>query len=174
MAGLPLKFMAVRDATGILILALLITALTSSVGVSRAQISCSMCSECENPCQPQPSPPPPSPPPPPPSLPPPAIPSNDCPPPPSSSFSGTVPTYVYPSPPPPNLVAAGGGGGGYGNGNYPGAECPPPPNPILPYFPFYYRNPPAAPNSAFGQSTGLITRFFPLVVSLFICSFPVL
>lgn len=99
------------------------------------QLSCTMCDECDNPCQPPPSPPPPSP-------------SSDdnCPPPPSPPTSGvnpppstpSVPNFPYYPPPPP----FSGGGGGYG---YP---TPPPPNPILPYFPFYYYNPPPSGQSS--------------------------
>ncbi|CAK7348368.1 unnamed protein product [Dovyalis caffra] len=82
-------------------------------GVSKDQIQCTMCSACDNPCQPLPSPPPPPPvstSPPPPSPPPPAA-VSDCPPPPSMPSSGpyyysppppnSVPTYEYSSPPPP-------------------------------------------------------------------------
>ncbi|KAL7589082.1 leucine-rich repeat extensin-like protein 3 [Lactuca sativa] len=106
---------------------------------SRDQVSCNMCDECDNPCQPAPSPPPPSPPLP---SPPPPIQSpstdNNCPPPPSPPSSGgnsppatpSVPTFPYYPPPSPTS------GGGYGY------STPPPPNPILPYFPFYYYNPP--------------------------------
>ncbi|GJS84203.1 hypothetical protein Tco_0750744 [Tanacetum coccineum] len=85
------------------------------------QVTCTMCNECENPCQPPPSPP--SQPPPTPS------------PPPPQSTTPSVPNLPYYSPPPP----ASGGGGGDGGYGYP---TPPPPNPILPYFPFYYYNPP--------------------------------
>ncbi|KAG6749828.1 hypothetical protein POTOM_046898 [Populus tomentosa] len=79
--------------------------------VSKDQIQCTMCSACENPCQPLPSPPPP---PPPVSTCPPAVVSGS-PPPPSMPSSGTtyysppppnsVPTYAYSSPPPPADVA---------------------------------------------------------------------
>ncbi|KVI12529.1 hypothetical protein Ccrd_009063 [Cynara cardunculus var. scolymus] len=93
---------------------------------SRDEASCTMCDECENPCQL--SPPLPSPPPPVPS-------DTKCPPPPSPppSSGGNSPSFVpYYSPPPPPATPAGG----YGY------TTPPPPNPILPYFPFYYYNPP--------------------------------
>ncbi|KAJ6879942.1 hypothetical protein NC652_033313 [Populus alba x Populus x berolinensis] len=117
---------------------------TSNVtGVSKDQIQCTMCSACENPCQPLPSPPPP---PPPVSTCPPAVVSGS-PPPPSMPSSGTtyysppppnsVPTYAYSSPPPPADVAEFYPPPIYGN--YP---APPPPNPILPYFPYYYYDPP--------------------------------
>ncbi|KAK4416428.1 hypothetical protein Salat_2468300 [Sesamum alatum] len=84
--------------------------------------------ECLYPCLPPPiaststCPPPPSPPPPPQ---PPAPPSSSiyCPPPPSGTPAGNIPFY-----PPPDYV----------NDYF----APPPPNPILPYFPFYYKNPP--------------------------------
>ncbi|CAN1352957.1 hypothetical protein LINPERPRIM_LOCUS42991 [Linum perenne] len=118
------------------ILSLINLRFTASTPAAAGQPSCqSMCSECDNPCQPLPlpSPPPPPPsapsPPPPQSLPPPV--PEDCPPPPA------VPTYVYPSPPPPFS----------GGNNCPGA-CNSPPNLIVPYFPFYYQSPPAATNSA--------------------------
>lgn len=42
-----------------------------------------------------------------------------------------TPTGYYPYNPPPSTYTGGGGGYGYG---------PPPPDPILPYFPFYYKN----------------------------------
>ncbi|KAI3773181.1 hypothetical protein L6452_04385 [Arctium lappa] len=104
------------------------------------QVSCTMCEECDNPCQL--SPPMPSPPPPvrPPST------DNNCPPPPSPPSSGgnspptttpSVPNFPYYSPPPP--VPAG----------VYGYTTPPPPNPILPYFPFYYLNPPPPHQNSF-------------------------
>ncbi|KAJ0565331.1 hypothetical protein HanRHA438_Chr06g0252341 [Helianthus annuus] len=118
-----------------------VTARTTSY--SRDQVSCTMCDECENPCQPPPSPPPPSPPPPA---------DTNCPPPPSPPSptsnpppaTPSVPNFPYYSPPPPPP-----GGGGYG---YP---TPPPPNPILPYFPFYYYNPPP-PGQISGSGPGRI------------------
>ncbi|KAF6173625.1 hypothetical protein GIB67_022984 [Kingdonia uniflora] len=110
------------------------------------EISCTMCSACENPCQQPPSPPPPSPSPPPPQ----SDPTTNCPPPPSQPSSGTnyysppPPKYIYSSPPPPGTAI-----GGLVNpppfSIYPG---PPPPNPIVPYFPFYYHTPPPAMSNA--------------------------
>ncbi|XP_030451445.2 leucine-rich repeat extensin-like protein 3 [Syzygium oleosum] len=85
---------------------------------SRDQITCTMCAECDNPCQPVPSPPPPppevecSPPPPPP--PPPEV---ECPPP--------------PMPPACSVCKLPGIGSIYAS--------PPPPNPIMSTFPYYYR-----------------------------------
>ncbi|KAL5791894.1 hypothetical protein ACOSP7_000488 [Xanthoceras sorbifolium] len=103
---------------------------------SKEQIECTMCTSCENPCQPLSSPPPPPPeiacppPPPPPSPPPPpALP--DCPPPPPPALPDCPP------PPPPALP-----------------ECYPPcvdlsPPTMGPYYP-YYKNPPpfVVPSSA--------------------------
>ncbi|KAL3717655.1 hypothetical protein ACJRO7_009142 [Eucalyptus globulus] len=126
---------------------------TLAAVVSRDQVTCTMCAECENPCQPVPSPPPPPPevdcppppsPPPPPSLPPPSPPPPDveCPPPPMppacSACESPVTGTVYASPPPP--ATSGGGGGGYGGYN----PVQPPPNTMVPYFPYYYYTPPQA------------------------------
>ncbi|KAI3968765.1 hypothetical protein MKX01_028915 [Papaver californicum] len=112
---------------------------------NKEQIECTLCDACENPCQPPityASPPTPSSPPP--------TTTSDCPPsssqstptyyysPPPSSNNPT-PTYTYSSPPPPGQ-AIGGLEKPPPNGYslYPG---PPPPNPIVPYFPFYYHAP---------------------------------
>ncbi|WMV31758.1 hypothetical protein MTR67_025143 [Solanum verrucosum] len=90
-----------------------------SQAMAKDQLSCTMCSSCDNPCQPISPPPPPS-------------------------SSG----YICP-PPPPVYVSPPNNGGGYGGGNYPppnnnpyGYPTPPPPNPIVPYFPFYFHSPP--------------------------------
>ncbi|CAN4113627.1 unnamed protein product [Withania somnifera] len=108
-------------------------AMSTITPIAKDQLSCTMCSSCDNPCQPISSPPPP-----PQILPPP-------PPHPSSSYG-----YICP-PPPPVYVSppSNGGGSGNGGGNYPppnynpnGYITPPPPNPIVPYFPFYFHSPP--------------------------------
>ncbi|KAL9688787.1 hypothetical protein QQ045_033211 [Rhodiola kirilowii] len=118
---------------------------------SKYEIACTMCDACENPCQPVYSPPPPSPPPP--SLsppPPPSQPTINCPPPPSPKV------YPYYSPPPPQsgyVYPPPSSGGFYfpppDRSYYP---APPPPNPIVPYFPFYFHNPPPSGNAAEVQS----------------------
>ncbi|KAL3517397.1 hypothetical protein ACH5RR_019986 [Cinchona calisaya] len=103
-------------------------AMSTITAMAKDQISCTMCSSCDNPCQPIYSPPPPSPPPP---SPPPPIPEyywpppspppvNQCPPPPS-------PPPVNECPPPP----PGGGGGGGGGGNEPGGSYYPPPSGVI-------------------------------------------
>ncbi|MCD7472689.1 hypothetical protein HAX54_014017 [Datura stramonium] len=146
-------------------------AMSTITALAKDQISCTMCSSCDNPCQPIFSPPPPSPPPPlscppPPSLPPP-------PPPPSSSYYNCPPP---PSPPqscpggcsqplsPP--YNGGGGGGSSGDGDYYNTPTypsiyptPPPPNPIVPYFPFYFYNPPPS-NTFDSKSVKLKTHPF--------------
>lgn len=145
------------------------------IGVSKDQIQCTMCSACENPCQPLPSTPPPPPPvstcPPPPAV------VSGSPPPPSMPNSGTiyysppppnsVPTYAYSPPPPPADVA-----GFYPPPRYGNYPAPPPPNPILPYFPYYYYNPPpsSSPNSVLLKMNPLVffifllLSFFPLLL----------
>ncbi|KAL0675792.1 hypothetical protein Bca4012_003773 [Brassica carinata] len=111
-------------------------------------VSCTMCSSCDNPCNPVPTS---SPPPPPPT-------------PPRSSGGSGGGSYYY-SPPPSN---SGGGKypppyGGYGDGGqsyyYPPASygnypTPPPPNPIVPYFPFYYHVPPPGDSGSDQASMG--------------------
>ncbi|XP_054791667.1 leucine-rich repeat extensin-like protein 3, partial [Prosopis cineraria] len=144
--------------------------------VSKEQIQCTMCSSCQNPCNPVPSPPPPSPPPP-------ASSSANCPPPPSPPSSGGGGSYYYSPPPPAQYTYSSppppsyGGGGGIGGGgtyypppynkNYP---TPPPPNPIVPYFPFYYYSPPppstAAPSPSIGSSVPAIALFSSLFLLL--------
>ncbi|KAL0877818.1 hypothetical protein Bca101_027524 [Brassica carinata] len=63
--------------------------------------------------------------------------------------------YYYPPPTgnEPNYPSPPYDGGDYGGGYY----GPPPPDPILPYFPFYYRKPPhqtdQSSSSASGKST---------------------
>ncbi|KAJ8899060.1 hypothetical protein K2173_010213 [Erythroxylum novogranatense] len=138
--------------------------------VSKDQISCTMCSSCDNPCQPLTSPPPPPPPdsscPPPP---PPAI-VSDCPPTQTTPSSGgsyyysppppSQQTYFYSSPPPPANGGAYFPPSSYGN-------APPPPNPILPYFPFYYYNPP--PSSFASNSFAKRKNPNPFSIFLLLC-----
>ncbi|XP_059294536.1 leucine-rich repeat extensin-like protein 3 [Lycium ferocissimum] len=129
-------------------------AMSTITAMAKDQISCTMCSSCDNPCQPilSPSPPPPSPPPP-------ASSGYNCPPPPSPPSSCTegcsLPPPSQPTLPPPNN-GGGSGGGGDSNYYYPPMDpslysAPPPPNPIVPYFPFYYYNPPPS-NTAISKS----------------------
>ncbi|KAM3356217.1 putative proline-rich protein-like [Capsicum galapagoense] len=122
-------------------------ATSTTTVLAKDQVSCTMCSSCDNPCQPIFSPPPPSPPPslpcpPPPSLPPPPSPPQPC-------LGGCS----QPMTPPYS-----GGGSGGGNDDYYFSPTnpsmypiPPPPNPIVPYFPFYFYNPPA-PNTIDSKS----------------------
>ncbi|KAH6759937.1 hypothetical protein C2S51_016886 [Perilla frutescens var. frutescens] len=81
--------------------------------------------ECPYPCLPSPNCPPPPPPP--------------RPPPPYGWLYPPSPPVNYPFYPPPDYV-----------NNY---VAPPPPDPILPYFPFYYKNPP--PPLAFSSAGGV-------------------
>ncbi|XP_010268076.1 PREDICTED: leucine-rich repeat extensin-like protein 3 [Nelumbo nucifera] len=125
------------------------TAATTVTATSKDQIECTMCSACDNPCHPIPSPPPPSPPPP--SLPPPSPPPpssvSECPPPPLPPSSDN--NYPPPLPPWQPGYPPGGPGGAIGGSVYPPPAGiyprPPPPNPIVPYFPFYYHTPPGSP-----------------------------
>ncbi|CAK9310146.1 unnamed protein product [Citrullus colocynthis] len=132
-----------------------ISLLSFATAVVKDQVSCSMCSACDNPCQLPPPPPPPPvvdcPPPPPPPSPPPPLPTSQCPPPPSPPSCDTC---VYPSPPPPSSVQPYPPADG---GQFPGL-APPPPNPILPYFPYYYYTPPSASAKSFPFSW----KFLPL------------
>ena len=123
-------------------------------------VSCTMCSSCDNPCNPVPT----SSPPPPPT------------PPRSSGGSGGGSYYYSPPPPPSN---SGGGKypppyGGYGDGGqsyyYPPASygnypTPPPPNPIVPYFPFYYHVPPPGDSG----SDRLLGSLLFVIFSLLLC-----
>ncbi|KAI3877670.1 hypothetical protein MKW98_020151 [Papaver atlanticum] len=130
----------------------------------KEQIMCTMCDACENPCEPPITYA--SPPPPPTPSPPPPTPTNDCPPPPSQS----TPVYYY-SPPPPSTPsytpytppAIGGLIKPPPNGYslYPG---PPPPNPIVPYFPFYFHAPP--PPSYLSSANLIKIKSYFSVISL--------
>ncbi|XP_047338775.1 leucine-rich repeat extensin-like protein 1 [Impatiens glandulifera] len=138
---------------------------------SKYQIECTMCSACDDPCNPpaviySPPPPPPSP-----SPPPPSNPSLNCPPPPSPPSSGG---YYYSSPPPPyqqtfKYYPPPPFGNYYYypppmSGYYP---HPPPPNPIVPYFPFYFHNPPL-PLSNVDGSVQLQICLIHYVIALFV------
>uniref|UniRef100_M4CAI4 60S ribosomal protein L29 n=1 Tax=Brassica campestris TaxID=3711 RepID=M4CAI4_BRACM len=128
---------AIRFSNLSALLILLLLSLSLCVTSKDQTVSCTMCSSCDNPCNPVPT----SSPPPPPT-------------PPSSSGGSGGGSYYYSPPPPPSI--SGGGKcpppyGGYGDGGqsyyYPPASygnfpTPPPPNPIVPYFPFYYHIPP--------------------------------
>ncbi|KAK9076549.1 hypothetical protein SSX86_004883 [Deinandra increscens subsp. villosa] len=134
---------------------------------SRDQVSCTMCDACDNPCQPSPSPPPPSPPPaattncPPPPSPP--LPASNPPPTPTTPSAPNVPYYPPPS---PDGGGGGGGGGGSGGGGGYGYPTPPPPNPILPYFPFYYYNPPPAGQNSESDQLIINRNQISLTISL--------
>ncbi|KAH0738792.1 hypothetical protein KY290_037497 [Solanum tuberosum] len=126
----PLHSQLLVFSTLILLLNVQLTHATpTTTAIAKGQITCTMCSSCDNPCQPISSPPPP----------------------PSSDYNFHPPQYCpggcsqQPPLPPYN-----GGGGGVGDGDYyyPPTDpsvypIPPPPNPILPYFPFYFHNRPS-------------------------------
>ncbi|KAK4732311.1 hypothetical protein R3W88_025299 [Solanum pinnatisectum] len=128
----PLHSQLLVFGTLILLLNVQLTHATSTTAIAKDRISCTMCSSCDNPCQPISSPPPP---------------------PPSSDYNFPPPQYCPGgcSPQPPSPPYNGGGGGvGVSDGDYyyPPTDpsvypIPPPPNPILPYFPFYFHNPPS-------------------------------
>ncbi|CAG7882155.1 unnamed protein product [Brassica rapa] len=127
---------AIRFSNLSALLILLLLSLSLCVTSKDQTVSCTMCSSCDNPCNPVPTP------------------SSSPPPTPPSSSGGSGGGSYYYSPPPPS--SSGGGKypppyGGYGDGGqsyyYPPASygnypTPPPPNPIVPYFPFYYHIPP--------------------------------
>ena len=133
------------------------------------QIACTVCNECENPCPVPSTPPPPPvvecPPPPPPALPPPPVlpppEVQECPPPPQPPCPDNCYTPAPPSGPtmepfPPN--------------NRPNRPFRPngqkpylsPPNPIVPYFPYYYYPP------GFTESNSLHLKMNPFVSSIVI------
>ena len=119
-------------------------------------------------------------PPPSPFVPRPSPPSSttNCPPPPYPPSGG--PGYYYSPPPPPSTgytppsygynPPSGGyyypPSGGYypPSGEYYG-NAPPPPNPIMPYFPYYFRNPPPGP-----QDISIATRLSSLWVVILLLS----
>ncbi|TMX01823.1 hypothetical protein EJD97_023493 [Solanum chilense] len=134
---------------------------THATSTTADRISCTMCSSCDNPCQPIYSPP---------SLPPP-----------SSNYNFPPPHYLpggySPQPPSPPY---NGGDGGIGDGDYynPPTDpsvypIPPPPNPILPYFPFYFHNPPSpytidSKSVQFKNNPYITCLFFVLPILLFL------
>ncbi|CAK8577440.1 unnamed protein product [Lathyrus sativus] len=92
-------------------------------------------------------------------------------PPQSGVLSYPPPSGYYPyNPTPPyggNNNGGGGGGGVYGT--------PPPPDPILPYFPFYYKNPPNKPDDSPASSITKGKKFMGMIfttimLSLFLVS----
>ncbi|KAF3970276.1 hypothetical protein CMV_006014 [Castanea mollissima] len=145
------------------------------------QIACTVCNECENPCPVPSTPPPPPPPvvecppppppalpPPPPALPPPEL--QECPPPPQLPCPDNCNTPPSPSGPtvepvPPN--------------NRPNQPRPPngpkpnlsPPNPMVPYFPYYYCcSPPGFSNSVHLKSNPFVSSIVIFLTSL-LCFF---
>ncbi|KAG7576321.1 hypothetical protein ISN45_Aa03g007220 [Arabidopsis thaliana x Arabidopsis arenosa] len=136
-------------------LLLLLMSLPHLVTSKDQTVSCTMCSSCDNPCNP--------------------VPSSYSPPPPPPSSSGGGGSYYY-SPPPPS--SSGGvkypppyGGDGYGGqgyyypppyyGNY---GTPPPPNPIVPYFPFYYHTPPQGYSGSARLQDSLLFALFSVLL----------
>ncbi|XP_047317982.1 leucine-rich repeat extensin-like protein 3 [Impatiens glandulifera] len=132
---------------------------------SKYQIECTMCSACDDPCNPPAlySPPPPPPPPsnPPINYPPPPSPPTSTgnkyysPPPPTANYyyyppPNTGSYYYYPPPP------------------YVYFPRPPPPNPIVGYFPFYSHNPPPQFTAAasFHPPCSLIVQILTLFLGL--------
>ncbi|XP_030451388.2 leucine-rich repeat extensin-like protein 3 [Syzygium oleosum] len=103
---------------------------TVAAVVSRDQVTCTISAECDNPCKPVPSTPPPPPEvecPPPPSPPPPEV---ECPPPPSPP-PPEVECPPLPMPPACSVCETPESQSIY--------VSPPPPNPIVSTFPYYYR-----------------------------------
>ncbi|XP_020583467.1 extensin-2-like [Phalaenopsis equestris] len=133
-------------------------------------VACSMCYYCNNPCLPLPSPPPPVI----------ALSAAAAAPP-----TPNLPIYYYSPPPPTSWQPSGGsvyapplqpdvGGGSicgscnaYGGSGY---QTPPPPNPILPYYPFYFYSPPLAGESA-GNRRWMPLRYCSPVLLLFLAFF---
>ncbi|EOA31633.1 hypothetical protein CARUB_v10014833mg [Capsella rubella] len=140
-------------------LLLLFMSLPLSVTSKDQTVSCTMCSSCDNPCNP--------------------VSSSYPPPPPSSGGGGS---YYYSPPPPPPSSSGGskypppyGGDGGQGyyypppyNGGY---GMPSPPNPIVPYFPFYYHTPPQGHGYSDSGSDRLQGRslLFALFAAVLLC-----
>ncbi|GMN52357.1 hypothetical protein TIFTF001_021504 [Ficus carica] len=116
--------------------------------VSKDDVSCTMCTECDNPCKPKPPPPPSTPPPsPPPSPPPPKLP--ECPPPPALPPPAPAvpecpppPPVPQPLPPPPPCLPLPPPGIPPPGLQPPGPIVPRPPispydSPTVSYFPNY-------------------------------------
>ncbi|GMN38746.1 hypothetical protein TIFTF001_007973 [Ficus carica] len=92
---------------------------------------------------------------------------------PTTPSTTTPPSGVYPPPsglvyPPPSGVYPTPAGGYYPNNNYPPPNggyyggVPPPPDPILPYFPFYFKEPlHGSPNDQSTSSPRLQKWFEP-------------
>ncbi|CAL9219901.1 unnamed protein product [Arabidopsis halleri] len=143
---LTMEAISFSNLSGLLILLMSLPLLVTSKDQT---VSCTMCSSCDNPCNPVPS-------------------SYSPPPPPSSSGGGG--SYYY-SPPPPS--SSGGakypppyGGQGYYYpppyyGNY---GTPPPPNPIVPYFPFYYHTPPQGNSGSARLHDSLLFALFAVLL----------
>ncbi|GAB4827966.1 hypothetical protein Ancab_034851 [Ancistrocladus abbreviatus] len=97
------------------------------------------------------------------SLPPPITTTSNCPPPPSPpplTYYQSPPQYYYP----PQFVPY------YTPPNYLNPYAPPPPDPILPYFPFYFKSPPPPPSYSLaprlGQLRILLNLCIPLLSSI--------
>ncbi|KAL3525512.1 hypothetical protein ACH5RR_013884 [Cinchona calisaya] len=133
--AMPKKFNQISSSSITLIILVFLNTF-SSVASQTSDCSCDLI--------PPPPPPPPPPPttncPPPPS---PSIPTIYAPPPPPSGSNYYPPPFFYYSPPPP---PPSGEYWPYNPPPYTDYNAPPPPNPILPYFPYYYMNPPQPDN----------------------------
>ncbi|XP_055811876.1 uncharacterized protein LOC129881794 [Solanum dulcamara] len=139
----PLHSQLLVFSTLILLLNVHLTHTTSTTTIAKDQITCTMCSSCDNPCLPIFSPPPSSPP-----LPPPSSSNYNYPPSPSTPQSCPRGGCSQQPLSPPYIGGGDGGGGGDGDYYYSPTDpsvypIPPPPNPIVPYFPFYFYNPPS-------------------------------
>lgn len=143
---------------------------------SKYEIECTMCSACDNPCNVPSSPPPPSPPPP---SPPPPSSSSNCPPPPSPPSSSGGGSYYF-SPPPPSqsnyyYSPPPPSQSGYyyppPYKSYPTGPAPPPPNPIVPYFPFYYYSPPPPSQSESVKLRSSSVSYWIAIFFVFLCFF---
>ncbi|KAL1211886.1 hypothetical protein V5N11_023868 [Cardamine amara subsp. amara] len=132
---------------------IMLLSLPLSVTSKDQTVSCTMCSSCDNPCNP--------------------VPSYSPPPTPSSSGGGGG-SYYYSPPPPPSSSGGGkypppyGGDGGQGYyypppyyGSY---GTPPPPNPIVPYFPFYYHTPPQGNSGSDRLQDSLLSTLFAILL----------
>ncbi|WMV22871.1 hypothetical protein MTR67_016256 [Solanum verrucosum] len=87
-------------------------------------------------------------------------------------------------PPPTSGGGGGGGGGGYNNfPNYPPPNngyvnglVPPPPDPILPWWPYHYRNRPDqfSSSNSIQESRNMIFIMITIIVPMFSLYFPLL